>query len=180
MIINPTKKALPIFSKLPKMVDKDAGTQKSLDAPFFSWTANYFTVERKKIVILINELTLSPVALVDMNAENKKHLPEFFKEGLRMTMIQSGIDPKYVNRYLIKMGKIQINATSNRSILGVLNDYIFHLKYQIDDIGLTITNEGLAERLTRSLISLPIMVTKKVDYHFSADALKVAVQQQLS
>ena len=180
MIINPTKKALPIFSKLPKVGDREAGKQESGDYPFFSWTANYFNFDRKKIVVLINELTYSPVVLVDMNAENKKHISEFFKEGLRLTMAQADVDSKYVNHYLIKMGQIRVNAAANKSILGKLGQYIFQLKVAISYSDYDINDQRLAEKMTNHLAQLIVRGGENGDYRRTSEALRTSVTQYLA
>ena len=46
MIINSSKKALPLFNQLPEVADKKRARSFSDKNPLFSWHANYFNVKR--------------------------------------------------------------------------------------------------------------------------------------
>ncbi|MFL2100113.1 DUF6933 domain-containing protein [Desemzia sp. FAM 23989] len=63
MIIGVTKKTQPLFSALPTIEDKENGKRFAQVNPLFSWHANYINVNRKKILILLNDQTYTPLVL---------------------------------------------------------------------------------------------------------------------
>ncbi|ATO44964.1 DUF6933 domain-containing protein [Loigolactobacillus coryniformis subsp. coryniformis] len=127
MLINPTKKSMPLFSALPQVADKAIAKQQAQADQFFSWHANYFTADRKKYVLLVNDLTYTPILLNNMNAQAKKTLDISFISGIRMAFAIAGIKPEAVTAYLTQAGALQINAAFDRVTIGVLNEYLFQL-----------------------------------------------------
>ena len=134
MIINPTKKALPLFNQLPQAKEKVSAREFSESNPFFSWHANYFNVNRKKIVLLTNDLTYMTIVLVDINAQKKKQLAEFIPQAIREVFTAVGISPEQVDQYLKIAGSIEVNAGFNRVVTGVMNNMIEAMQYYSDGI----------------------------------------------
>ncbi|WP_431383043.1 DUF6933 domain-containing protein [Enterococcus gallinarum] len=60
MNLIPTKKALPLFSVFPKSKNESPNLERS----FYSWHASYFTFNRKKILVLVNGKSFSPIIVV--------------------------------------------------------------------------------------------------------------------
>ncbi|GAB5054421.1 hypothetical protein PESHB5_09200 [Pediococcus parvulus] len=129
MIINPTKKALPIFNKLVKT--KDAGVAKrfAMANPFFSWHANYYLLNRKKVLLLVNDLTYASVVLYDINAQNKAKLDRFIADGIREAFLISGIGDKDIKAYFEMAGNLEINAGFNRQVTGIMTNMILMAQY---------------------------------------------------
>ena len=121
MIIGATKKAQPLFSALPIMEDKEYGRQFAQANPLFSWHANYINVNRKKVLILLNDLTYTIIILQDINAQKKKQLAELIPEAIRAAFEIAGISNEKTAEYLKVSGGIQVTNTSNRSVLGSVN-----------------------------------------------------------
>lgn len=131
MIINPTKKTLPLFNKLPNVDDKMAGRRFSEANPFFSWHANYVNVMHKKVLFLVNDLTLMPVILVDINAERKKNLAVLIPDAIKKVFKSAGISSKKIDAYLALIGDIKINAGYNRFVTASTNLYLERAKYEV-------------------------------------------------
>lgn len=121
MIIGVTKKAQPLFSALPTIKDKEDGKRFAQANPLFSWHANYINVNRKKILILLNDLTYTPIVLQDVNAQKKKQLSQLIPDAIRVAFEIAGIPNKKTEEYLTLAGDIQVTTTSNRSIMGSIN-----------------------------------------------------------
>lgn len=124
MIINPIKKSHVLFSKLKQTEDKEMDKRYSDVNPFFSWHANYITVDRKKVIILVNDLTLLPLLINDVNAKAKPELDRIIETGIREMFRLIGIDEKNINLYFQLAGEIEINAAYNRKIIGYINKYL--------------------------------------------------------
>lgn len=133
MLINPTKKAQSLFSELSSVTDQDIAVAFAETNPFFSWHAHYFLINRKKILFLVNDLTCSSIIIADVNAKNRKQLPDFIREGIRFIFELSDIPTKQIDTYLQLSEPIEIHAAHNRSRISLLNRFISEiLPYEID------------------------------------------------
>lgn len=141
MIIGATKKAQPLFSNLPSLNDKEYGQQFVQVNPLFSWHANYINVNRKKVIILLNDQTYTPIILQDINAQKKKQLPKLIPEAIRMAFDIAGITNEKTDEYLKLAGDIQVAVTSNRSVMGSINLVAEELSSLRLDINQTINKE---------------------------------------
>lgn len=133
MIIVPTKKSFPLFTKFPI----STSTSSSTDRSFFSWHANYFTMDHKKILVLVNDLSNSPVVLANINSKNKHLLPEYIKEGIEHIFSYSTDKSYQIKKYFLKAGRMEISYSYNRSVLGVSTNMIQLLKNYPENLNLT-------------------------------------------
>lgn len=124
MIINPTKKSLPIFNKLIKTADVTKAKQFSIANPLFSWHANYFLVNRKKVVLLVNDLTYAAVVLYDISAKNKSNLDQYIVAGMREAFLSVGVKNERIDAYLELAGTIEIGAGFDRHVTGAVTNMI--------------------------------------------------------
>lgn len=130
MNIIPTKKAFPLFSAFPESQNKVPDADRS----FYSWHANYFTLNRKKILVLVNDQSFSPIVLADINAKNKKDLDAMIKAGIEEVFSYSDIPPVQIKKYFLKAGRIEIASKHNRSIISINNHLIQHTRFFAEDI----------------------------------------------
>ncbi|MBP1044303.1 hypothetical protein I6N95_25165 [Vagococcus sp. BWB3-3] len=154
MIINPTKKSQPLFNKLVKVKDANVAKAFAPKNPLFSWHANYYTINHKKIIILVNDLTYSPVILANINAANKQNLGKYIEKGIRQVFKFSGISEDQLDRYFELAGEIEVNAGHNRRVTGITNEYIHyaaHLDINLDSLLQPRANAELANVLFVSL-----------------------------
>lgn len=129
MIINPTKKALPLFSYLSEVSDKKIARDFSSNNSLFSWHANYFNVRRKKILLLVNDLTYFPLVLIGIDAKLKKQLNEIIPEAITEVFHAAEIPSKKIEEYLDLAGRIEVNAGYNRVVNGVMNNMVASMEY---------------------------------------------------
>ena len=174
MIIGATKKAQPLFSALPTIKDKEEGKRFAQVNPLFSWHANYFTVNRKKILILINDQTYTLLILQDVNAQKKKQLPQLIPEAIRVAFKIAGISNEKTEEYLTIAGDMQVTVTSNRSIMGSVNLVVEELSYIGVDLNQTINREGMT--FYSNYIHTKLF---KQGYGSSAEALQEALNKPL-
>ena len=128
MIINPVKKAQVLFNKLSQTEDKESSKRYSDVNPFFSWHANYITVDRKKVIIMVNDLTLLPLLINDVNAKAKPELDKIIETGIKEMFHLIGVDDKNINLYFQQAGEIEINAAYNRRTMGHINNYLYYFR----------------------------------------------------
>lgn len=134
MIINPTPKAQVLFNQLPKVADKKEAQAFAKANPLFSWHANYLTLKRKKIVILMNDATYLPIVLVNVDAKNKKILDVLIPMAIETVFRTIGISEKQVREYFRVAGKIEVNAGHNRKVTDVLTNMITTSRPQLFDL----------------------------------------------
>ncbi|MCH4984497.1 hypothetical protein AB4G91_08245 [Macrococcoides goetzii] len=124
MIINPTAKSMPLFSAIPKVKDIEASKAYCNENPIYSWHANYYTVNRKKILILVNDLTLLTIVIQDVNAESKKYLDHVIRDRIFKILMSCGIAPGKIERYMDNANEILIGKGHKRNITGVVTQQI--------------------------------------------------------
>ena len=129
LVMNPTKKTLPLFSHIEKVDNEKSAKHFSKINPFYSWHANYVTVNRKKVLFLVNELTFLPVVLADINATEKKQLDAHIQDGIQLAFQMLGIPKGKIRRYFENARSIKVNKNHNRTISSIVNNYIYLLEY---------------------------------------------------
>ena len=110
MIINSSKKALPLFNQLPEVADKKRARSFSDKNPLFSWHANYFNVKRKKVLLLVNDLTYFPIVLIGIDAQTKKQLGKIIPAAIEEVFQTAGIPQTKIAEYLDLAGDIEVSA----------------------------------------------------------------------
>ncbi|GEP19480.1 DUF6933 domain-containing protein [Pediococcus argentinicus] len=173
MIINPTKKAQPIFNKIKQSTDKDDAKSFATANPFFSWHANYINVNRKKLVILINDLTFAVVALYDVNAKNKIELDQRIKEGIYAAFRMQDISAEKVQTYFKLAGDIEINAGFNRRVTSIITNLIVMVDNRFMQID---KSEMLQLSLMDYMMQVPITTS---EYSFADDRVHQAFKHNL-
>lgn len=129
MIINSSKKALPLFNQLPEVADKKRARSFSDKNPLFSWHANYFNVKRKKVLLLVNDLTYFPIVLIGIDAQTKKQLGKIIPAAIEEVFQAAGIPQTKIVEYLELAGDIEVSAGYNRVITGIINNMIASMEY---------------------------------------------------
>jgi hypothetical protein len=77
---------------------------------------------KPQLALLVNERTLLPVVMSLAPAAN---LAQRFPDALAQVMLALDIDPVKVKSELEKMGQVTYCKTSNRSVLGIMNQFTF-------------------------------------------------------
>lgn len=97
------------------------------------WHGHYFPWDRKSCVMFVNNLTRYCVVLYGLKASDMKNIDEIFRAQLRRNFIVDGIDIGAGESYIDSMGAIQFSKTSDRSILGTINDYFIYVSWKMED-----------------------------------------------
>lgn len=129
MIINPSKKALPLFNHLHEVADKKMARSFSDKNPLFSWHANYFSVKRKKVLLLVNDLTYFPIVLIGIDAQTKKQLGKIIPAAIEEVFEAAGISQAKIAEYFDLAGDVEVSAGYNRVITGIINNMITSMEY---------------------------------------------------
>src|SRR5688500_17470814 len=85
------------------------------------WYANYVILQRRHLVICCAQRSLLPVVVA---ASPLSTLVERIRDGLGMLLRDLGVPESSIVRELDAMNDVVFAKTNDRSIVGVLNDYV--------------------------------------------------------
>ncbi len=113
------------------------------------WHANLVWVDRKKILLFCSTETLYCCLTPACSRADIRNLQSLFLPALAAAMDADGFSRTTIEYCLAKHSEMDIGATNNRSVLGSMTDYAFHLKhYVFSDGGLHNYDPGeIARRL---------------------------------
>lgn len=101
--------------------------------PMFCWHCNVIKVNRRKIVVVVNDLMRCCVVLYGLKAKDFKQFGELVKQGIKEVLKSEHIDENIIKKYLQESGEIIYTKTQGRSIVGKMNgitrDLQFYLNY---------------------------------------------------
>ncbi|MEH7053040.1 DUF6933 domain-containing protein [Bacillus pseudomycoides] len=89
------------------------------------WHANLFTINRKKCVIVMNNITRYHFMIYGVTKKDLRNLEMLFKKDLVTNLLLDGIEPEVIEQYLNQDPTIQYAATNNRSIISQMNESVF-------------------------------------------------------
>lgn len=127
MVIGITEK---LRKKLRLSYEKDIVSTKG---DINCWHGHYFPWNRKACVIFVNNLTRYCVVLYGIKASDMESIDEMFREQLRRNFILDNIDIGSGEEYIDGLGKIEFSKTSDRSILGSINDFFICISWRMDE-----------------------------------------------
>ena len=87
----------------------------------YSWHANFITINRRKAIVFMNNLTRYSVVLYRPKAKDLKRLDSLFKEGIRTAFRNEGFSEDIIEVYLNNCKDIQYTKTASRQMTTYLN-----------------------------------------------------------
>ena len=87
----------------------------------YSWHVNLITLNRRKAIVCMNNLTRYPIVLYRPKARDIAHLEERVKEGIRAAFSEEGVPADIVEEYLQNCGSVVYSKTAGRSLTANLN-----------------------------------------------------------
>ena len=94
------------------------------------WYASPLNIGHSRYVLAISELSRLPLL---MAGRDLKHLPDNFPDALAAVLWGLGISAGAIQRELEAVQPAVIAKTNSRSHLGILNDFSFMLRWQLQD-----------------------------------------------
>lgn len=161
MQIGCTKKLLECLEKDEQPCDK------SID-PFYSWTANLITVNRRKTLVAINDAVRCGFVIYGLTAPVRKQLDRLLREGIYQTLLAERIAPQLIEKYLNDCGKeVSYTRTGERSVVSRLNSVILDLQCRSV---VWVQGETFQLEITRRIDSIPYSADGQ--YYFSREELR--------
>lgn len=148
--------------KLEKVVGKKIlGQEETQDSKLGNWNANIFHLQRKKCLILMNDITYYSLFFLDIRKADLLKFSELFYTRLIEQLDYDQIDfPVECSPTLITETTVQFLPTNNnRKVLGTMTDflreieYVFHDKYngQLSNVNVNELNHSYTDFLVGAL-----------------------------
>ncbi|MGI2728170.1 MULTISPECIES: DUF6933 domain-containing protein [Bacillus cereus group] len=94
-----------------------------------SWHANLFTINRKKCVIVMNNVTRYHFIIYGVTKKDLRNFEALFQKNLVTNLLSDGVEPEVIEHYVKSSSPMQYAATNNRSILSQMNDAVFMVNH---------------------------------------------------
>ena len=122
LIIQCTKKLMDYVKKDVELLNSDMDK-------FYGWHANMFTIDRRKYIIVMNNVTRYNFVLGPIVKKDVLHLEEMISEGIKENLEADGVNKEYIDLYMNGISGVRYAKTSERSIVGQINDAIFYIEH---------------------------------------------------
>ena len=126
--------------------------------PLGCWHANLLTIDRRKCVLFTNDLTRYSFFVPYLRKPDFQIIDEVFKQNLFKSLLNEGLSQEHIELVLEEIKEIAITRTSNRSILGTMNDLTNQITWRIQQEG-GLGNTDIS-KLNMDLNRIPIKIDK--------------------
>lgn len=117
MYLQCTKKMLDKMDKKLELISADGCDDGA--AGFYSWHVNYITINRRKAIVCMNNLTRYPVVLYRPKAKDIVQLEEMIRSGIRTALLEEGVPEEIVEEYLQNCGAAEYSKTAGRRMVAI-------------------------------------------------------------
>ena len=138
---------------------------------FQSWHANLFYLNRKKCLLITHTESLYSVFLYNVSKKEVPTLTERIREQLKEQMRRDDFTIAQIACMLESLGEIRYAKTSDRGVLGLMNDMVHAVKWHVEYDGTVDVFD-----LNRRLNAKPY---KKAGFAYSKDELKHLLSIQI-
>jgi len=108
-----------------------------------SWHVNVLTIQRRKLVLFTHDQSLFSVVLPGMKRKDFEHIELHFGEALFKTLMLFDFEQAEIEKLLDLTHQYHYVKTSNRSVLGSMNEMAYQIEgYIIHDGGFETTDWG--------------------------------------
>ena len=136
-----------------------------------AWHANLIYVNRKKCVLFVNDKTLYNFAVTNLSRAEIKELDAIFIQHLLLNLLQEGFSDDVVKQLTQEYDSIQFAKTDSKSVLGSMNDLVFHYKlYLLED------GDNFLPSIIRKLNRMPMGAK---NYAYPIEKLRQTIQEEI-
>ncbi|MFC5465554.1 DUF6933 domain-containing protein [Lederbergia graminis] len=126
MLIQCTKKVLDELKIKPSIVEEED--------PLFSFHANVITINRRKVLVLMNDKNRYVIVLYGMKAKDWKRIDKLIIEAVRESFKIEFIKEEVMEQYIQTASTISFTKTKNRSFVAQLNKACDHVYFYERDL----------------------------------------------
>lgn len=99
---------------------------------FYSWHVNYITVNRRKVIVCMNNRTRYPVVLYRPTIKDITQLGDRIREGICRAFLEEGVPEKIVEKYIRNCGAVQYTKTAGPRAVANLNKICESVSYYVE------------------------------------------------
>lgn len=159
MNIQCTKKLLDELKRKP--------VEPVAEPSLYSWHANVITVNRKKVVVLVNDKNRYVIVLHGLKAKDFQKMDELLLDAIRATLEEECVKQEIIDQFLQAAGQVSFTKTKDRSSVARMNKacdmvYFFGELIEAD----TMYQGKLGKRVSRDLVG-----DRKGDYFHPNEAM---------
>ena len=100
-----------------------------------NWYCNIIRIDKKKCLLFTNEKTLYTFLIPKVKKENLKNIEDEFTIYLNYNLQCEGFGIEVISRVMLEYQEIGFAKTSNRQVLGSMNEFAFEYDYFIRRAG---------------------------------------------
>jgi carotenoid cleavage dioxygenase-like enzyme len=120
--------------KLISELKLDIPREKSVDIePLYSWHSHLFLFNRKKHVIVMNNLTRYNFILPELKKTDFKNFHQIVLEAISVNLLAEGASKEIVEKYILNFDTVNYINTSDRSIISQMNEMIKAAEYSLNE-----------------------------------------------
>lgn len=127
MVIHCTRK---LANKLPDV----SSVSVEEDSPLGSWHANLYVIDRRNVLLFCHDDTRYTLFLPGLRKLHFSDLGRWFKELFTASLAYIGVPDSQVKRAELVLGPIQFDVSTDRSVLGSLNQMKFMLDARVSEV----------------------------------------------
>lgn len=121
--------------------------------PLFSWHAHFILVNRRKTVVLVNDLSRYVIVLHGLKAKDYKRFDQLLLQAIRETFESDGIRNDVIEKYLTHSMATTYSKTKDRTSVSRLNkacETIYFFQDLLDHEN--VINTEVSKRVSRDLV----------------------------
>jgi hypothetical protein len=143
MVIHCTRKLIEELGVFPEEVAEN---------PLFSWHANLILVNRKKTLVLENDLTRYPIVLVGLKASDLINIKDVILASIRETLLFDGISKEVVDKFLKLSGPITFTRAQDKKKISCVNQTCQNIYYEDELLNFEVINQSAISRKLAGLL----------------------------
>ncbi|KAB2332625.1 plasmid pRiA4b ORF-3 family protein [Bacillus mesophilum] len=137
------------------------------EEPLFSWHANLLTINRRKTVVLVNDLTRYTVVLYGLMSKDFKRMDELIIEAISDALHEEGIKEEVIERYINHAHKVTYTKTKDRTHVSRLNKGCEYVQVYSDEL----ETQKISNPKAGKLASMFLVSDGKTDYVYPHEEL---------
>ena len=137
------------------------------------WHANLIYIARKKCVVFVNDKTRFNFIVTDVSRVHLRELGNIFLSTVYSVLAHEGFTPAQCEKIVCENEGMRYSKTSSKSVLGTMNELVFHYENSILEAGGVHSHE-IPEIISR-LNHMPISAIK---FFFPVKAMRAALENE--
>lgn len=116
-----------------ELSDKSQNLRDIIVDPLYSWHAHLFLFNRRKCVLVMNNMTRYNFVLFGLKKVDFNKFENLVLNEIAKNLKADHVDGTSIQRYLDSCDPVSITSTSDRSIISQMNEMITVSKYKMED-----------------------------------------------